>query len=304
MAGTVASPATATFSGRNGDLVFEIGRSTTLDPMGETCSTPNCSDGRLYEFDLRRRKRAELRTCQAVECHDGSPAVGPRGRSLAFTRVDYGDPESEELATSRHYIGISRRDGTGVRLIEVPAVDPTFSPDGQRLVYTHRVNFVSNLHVLDRFSGQRQRLTHRGGSRPDWSSRNRIVFARAPRSRRFSSKRDLYTVRPDGSGLKRLTRNGRAGSPSWAPDGRRIVYSEFGRGLYTVGADGTHRRRLRAGDDSSPVWSPDGKRIAFVNGPRIWVMRSDGAGARIVHVVRGTGSRSPVGRLSWSPATR
>ena len=37
----------------------------------------------------------------------------------------------------------------------------------------------------------------------------------------------VYVVQPDGTGLRRVTRNGGiAGSPSWSADGRRILFYE------------------------------------------------------------------------------
>lgn len=81
--------------------------------------------------------------------------------------------------------------------------------------------------------------------------------------------------------------------PSWAPDGRRIVFHsrrppEKGettptRKIWIMDADGKNARKLSHGfgDEYHPVFSPDGRKIAFVsetNGNRdIWVMDADGA---------------------------
>ena len=83
---------------------------------------------------------------------------------------------------------------------------------------------------------------------------------------------ELYAVDLGGGARRRLTR-GRAAesSPSWSPDGRRIVYSsEEGSGrpqIYMISASGGTPQRITSGVSSyctSPAWSPDGKKIAFV----------------------------------------
>jgi len=103
---------------------------------------------------------------------------------------------------------------------------------------------------------------------------------------------EIYLIREDGSGLRRLTSNRVPDySPIWSPDGRRILFVSSRDGddeLYVMNADGTHLRQLTHNrrQDLTPQWSPDGKRIAFASDrgrlgePEIWIMRADGGGAR------------------------
>jgi hypothetical protein len=78
-------------------------------------------------------------------------------------------------------------------------------------------------------------------------------------------------------------------SPSFSPDGRKIVYGEIrGRDqeIMLMNADGSNKKRLTTNgrQDRQPVFSPDGKRIAFASSrsgeTEIWVMRADGAGEK------------------------
>ena len=106
-------------------------------------------------------------------------------------------------------------------------------------------------------------------------SRSRIAFGL---ERNGTSS--IYTVRPDGSGLRRLTvpptrqQLGGDSGPVWSPSGRRIV---FERDLTYWGADRYHlaavpaagglTRQLTNGPyDAMPTFSPNGRRIAFVRG--------------------------------------
>jgi Tol biopolymer transport system component len=88
----------------------------------------------------------------------------------------------------------------------------------------------------------------------------------------------IYTVRPNGTGLRRLTvpptRQGLGGDsgPAWSPDGRRLVFERnlpyWGTDrfrLASVPAAGGLTRRLTSGPyDAMPTFSPNGQRIAFV----------------------------------------
>ncbi|WP_199515596.1 TolB family protein [Nucisporomicrobium flavum] len=77
---------------------------------------------------------------------------------------------------------------------------------------------------------------------------------------------DIYTIRPDGSGGRRLTTTGDAGFPRWSPDGRRLAFLRRGD-VYVMRADGGGTRRLTYGARTTePAWSPDGRRIVAVRG--------------------------------------
>jgi len=74
-------------------------------------------------------------------------------------------------------------------------------------------------------------------------------------------------------------------SPAFTHSGMRIAFARLGAGIYSAKPDGSALRRLTSGTrDNYPVWSPDGKRIAFIrlfqNQFRIFTMSSDGRGQR------------------------
>jgi Tol biopolymer transport system component len=73
-----------------------------------------------------------------------------------------------------------------------------------------------------------------------------------------------------------------ATAPDFSPNGNRIVFSRLGSGIFTVKPDGTGLHRLTSGNrDSYPVWSQDGTRIAFVRPYRgewrLYVMSASGS---------------------------
>jgi Tol biopolymer transport system component len=73
--------------------------------------------------------------------------------------------------------------------------------------------------------------------------------------------------------------------PAISPGGKRIAFERFGVGLFTMNVDGTGLRRLtKNGRDAYPTWSPNGAKIAFVRpvGPawRLFVMPASGGKAK------------------------
>jgi len=135
----------------------------------------------------------------------------------------------------------------------------------------------------------------------------------------FASKRDgtfeIYVMDADGGNQRRLTNNSdKDWSPSWSPDGKRIVFcsdrdkdAHFIAGLFTseiyvMDADGGNQQNITNDpkDDRSPSWSPDGERIAFTSrrdgDDEIFLMDPDGGNQR-----RLTNNRHDDYSPSWSP---
>jgi Tol biopolymer transport system component len=119
---------------------------------------------------------------------------------------------------------------------------------------------------------------------------------------------DIWTVRPNGTGVRRLTTSPRDRSdynPAWSPDGSTVLFerrmlTSQGDDLFTVRADRTTLHQLTGCDrdpncwsDNEARWSPDGRRIAFfrATGPRDhdgpsqvapYVMNADGTDIRLI----------------------
>ena len=85
-----------------------------------------------------------------------------------------------------------------------------------------------------------------------------------------------------------------ASAPAFSPDGKRIAFARLGAGIFSMNLDGTGVRRLTSnGRDRLPAWSPDGTTIAFGSGDAekgfgLYLMHADGTDVRRLGEVTGT----------------
>jgi TolB protein len=136
----------------------------------------------------------------------------------------------------------------------------------------------------------------------------------------FYSDRDgnpeIYSIRPDGSGLTRLTHDpGFDDSPAISPDGTRIAFltarhdpsprfPNLKYELYIMDMDGGNPQRLTVTEtaEGHPAWSPDGSRILFdadydADGfAEIYTIEPDGS-----NLMRLTSSAANDQFADWSP---
>lgn len=126
-----------------------------------------------------------------------------------------------------------------------------------------------------------------GAAQPTWSpDGRRLAFAGHTACCYW-----LYTVRPNGTGLRRVIAH-EARWPAWSATGTIAFVNhndQLGRpadlkdGLYAIQPDGSGRRRLFGrywGPGENPDWSPHGTRIAFQARNHIFTLRADGRGLR------------------------
>ena len=114
----------------------------------------------------------------------------------------------------------------------------------------------------------------------------------------------IAVVRPDGRGMRKLSRNPSDRSPAWSPDGRRLVFERRGQ-IYVINGDGTGLRRVTRllTDAREPAWSPEGRQIVFTREARaaLLVVNADGTGQRVLF---SRGIDDTIDRPAWSPDGR
>jgi Tol biopolymer transport system component len=232
-------PAEGAFPGANGRLVWKT--STDRGPEVWTARL----DGRGH----RKVGVLENFVTGAAE-QSGWARWSPSGR-----RIVYFDLAGDGVV-------VKRAAGRLVRKVAKALWDPDWSPDGRELI-TYDEHGVL---VRIRLNGSVVRRIDLGamGSPlwPRWSPTGEwIVFHEAAAHSQYVSR-----VRPDGSGAERLTTGWK---PTWSPNGRRIAFARP-PDVYTMRADGSRvrrvlRSRVRGTDIRGISWSPDGRRIAIAS---------------------------------------
>jgi TolB protein len=150
---------------------------------------------------------------------------------------------------------------------------PSWSPDGKRVVYRVWGEQEHGLRILNLEDNAVTKLTDDYDNFPSWSpSGDRIAFT-SFRNNDF----DVYTIRPDGTGLKQLTTTpGNDGHSVWSPDGKYLLFSSSRFGfkdeaplydripqpygeLFVMKADGSGQRPLtdNGWEDATPAWQPE-----------------------------------------------
>ena len=121
---------------------------------------------------------------------------------------------------------------------------PSWSPDGQQLVFATRENGVSTISVIDA-DGSHRRLLARRASWPAWSPDGRIIAYRTPCGVKLITPSGHDATPDTGSRCHSLRVRG---IPYWSPDGKWIAISRQdgpraflgGYGIYVIRRDGSH----------------------------------------------------------------
>jgi len=184
---------------------------------------------------------------------NSAPAWSPDGRRLAVTLTKDGSSQIYSIAAD----GSS----SATRLTNTSGIDtePNFSPDGQWIIFTSDRGGGPQIYRMPASGGQAQRLTFEGNYNvsprhsPDGKS---FTFIQRQGSRFSVAIQDFATRQ-----MQLLTDGGVDESPSYAPNGRMILYASEVRGrgiLAAVSSDGSVKQRFSesGGDVREPAWGP------------------------------------------------
>ena len=136
---------------------------------------------------------------------------------------------------------------------------PSFSPDGGQIVFNSDRGGSPQLYVMSADGGNVHRISFGAGryTAPVWSPDSKLIAFVKQQGAQFS----IGVMNPDGSGERLLTSSYFADEPSWAPNGRVIMFErKLGDGasrLWTVDVTGrVQKQEPYPASGSDPAWSP------------------------------------------------
>jgi TolB protein len=186
---------------------------------------------------------------------NSSPAWSPDGTQIAFMSSQLGDPQ----------LFVADTDGSHLHRITFAAgvsTSPAWNPKtGKQIIFVSDRAGEPVLYLANSDGTDVQKLDMPDMGYvvdPAWSPNGQLV---AFSWRRPSGNFDIYVMDIVGRQLVELTRDaGRNERPSWAPDGRHLVFESTRTGtrqIWSMLADGSEPRQLTySGQNESPNWSP------------------------------------------------
>jgi TolB protein len=149
------------------------------------------------------------------------------------------------------------------RLTGSPAIDtgPCYSPDGRNLVFESDRDGTQQLYVMGADGSSPRRISFGEGrySTPVWSPRGDLIAFTKQTGGSFL----IGVMHPDGSGERVLTEGFHNEGPTWAPNGRVVMFFRESRGanggpkLFSIDLTGYNERQVATpAFASDPAWSP------------------------------------------------
>ena len=213
---------------------------------------------RVYLFNLGNGQQRALGDFPGMTF---APRFSPDGRSVLMSVATGGGSDIVSVDLGSH---ASRR------LTDSGAIDvsPCYSPDGSQIVFNSDRGGDQQLYVMGAGGGGGKRISFGSGryATPVWSPRGDLIaFTRfGGESGNFS----IGVMRPDGSGERILSEGFSVEGPTFAPNGRVLMFwrqsaardnrgSGFSSRLVSVDVTGFNERVVGTPTDASdPAWSP------------------------------------------------
>ena len=208
---------------------------------------PDGSD--IYLFNLETGRRESLGQFKGMVF---APRFSPDGAKVAFSVERGGNTDI--------YIMDLRNHATS-RITADPAIDtsPSFSPDGSKIAFNSDRSGSPQLYVMGADGSNPRRISFGQGryTTPVWSPTGEFIAF----TKQTGGEFHIGVMRADGSDERILTSSYMDEGPTWAPNGRVLMFSrETSAGVSKLWSVDVTGRILQPvpypGEASDPAWSP------------------------------------------------
>jgi TolB protein len=233
---------------RGDDLVLTPRFSSTADTI--TYMSYSQGDPKVYLMNIETGQREIVSNFPGMSF---SPRFSPDSQRVIF---------SLQRGGNSNLFVMDLRSKSTMRLTDTQVIDtaPSYSPDGTQICFESDRGGQQQIYVMSASGGQAQRISFGDGaySTPVWSPRGDYIAFTKQAAGRFA----IGIMRPDGSGERILTEGYHNEGPTWAPNGRVVMFfrdpgGNAGPSLYTVDVTGRNEMLLKTPSYASdPSWSP------------------------------------------------
>ncbi|EPX86831.1 Tol-Pal system beta propeller repeat protein TolB [Salipiger mucosus] len=183
-----------------------------------------------------------------------SPRFSPDGSKVVYSLTQGSNTDIYEMDIAS---------GATRQLTMAPSIEtaPSFSPDGSQIVFESDRSGQQQLYIMPASGGEATRISFGQGryGTPVWSPRGDLIAFTKQNAGRFH----IGVMRTDGSEERLLTASFLDEGPTWAPNGRVLMFARETQGaqgassLYSVDISGRNLKRVRTPDGASdPSWGP------------------------------------------------